>query len=263
MFVQWFIESQAEQMSKMGVIKTVVGDMMDPSDFRHALDGADAVYFICSAGNPDEYKMGKLAVSLSKEMKLKHFIYHSVLHSLLSEMPHHNQKNRVENALVNSGLDYTIIQPAVLMQNLQVSFEQVKQTGIWRQKFYTGNDKALCMVDLNDVAEAAAVIAENSESHIGATYELCGTENLKLNDVLNILGECYQREVTAEYISDSGLLNGLTKSGASEYKQDMMIKMFRHYNEHSFIGNARTLTALLGRKPHTLSEFIKETEKIS
>lgn len=173
------------------------------------------------------------------------------------------KKNQVENALVNSGLDYTIIQPAVLMQNLQMSLEQVKQTGVWHQKFYTGNDTALCMVDLNDVAEAAAVIAKNLKTHTGATYELCGTENLKLDDVLNILRERYHREVTAEYISDREFLSGLTKSGASEYKQDMMIKMFRHYNEHSFIGNAGTLTALLERKLHTLSEFLEEAEKIS
>ena len=207
--------------------------------------------------------MGQLAIEISKEMKLKHFIYHSVLHSLLSEMPHHDQKNRVENALVNSGLDYTIIQPAALMQNLQISLEQVKQTGVWHQKFYTGNDTALCMVDLNDVAEAAAVIAKNLGSHTGATYELCGTENLKLDGVINILSKIYCREITAEYISDQEFLSGLTKTGASEYKQNMMIKMFRHYNEHSFIGNAGTLTALLERKPHTLLDLLEENDKIN
>lgn len=256
-------ENQAEQMTEMGVGRAVVGDMMNPTDLRNALNGADAVYFICSAGNPDEYRMGQLSIDISKEMNLRHFIYHSVLHSLLLEMPHHKQKNQVENALVNSGLDYTIIQSAVLMQNLQMSLEQVKQTGVWRQKFYTGNDTALCMVDLNDVAEAAAVIAENLKSHTGATYELCGTENLKLDDVLNILRKRYCREITAEYISDQEFLSGLTKSGAGEYKQDMMIKMFRHYNEHSFTGNAGTLTALIERKPHTLLEFLEEADKIN
>lgn len=253
-------ESQAEQMAEMGVRKTVVGDMMNPDDLRKALEGADAIYFICSAGNSDEYRMGQLAIEVSKEMKLKHFIYHSVLHSLLWEMPHHKQKNQVENELVNSGLAYTIIQPAVFMQNLQMSLEQVKQTGIWHQKFYTGNDTALCMVDLNDMAEAVAVIVENPESHTGATYELCGTENLKLEDVLCVLRKRYHREITAEYISDQDFLNGLKKSGADEYKQDMMIKMFRHYNEHTFMGNARVLTSLLERKPHTLAEYFESED---
>lgn len=250
-------ESQVEQMSEMGVMKTVVGDMINPDDLKKALEGTDSIYFICSAGNPDEYRMGQLAIEISKEMKLKHFIYHSVLHSLLWEMPHHKQKNQVENALVNSGLAYTIIQPAVFMQNLQMSLEQVKQTGIWHQKFYTENDTALCMVDLNDVAEAVAIIAGDLESHTGATYELCGTENLKLEDVLHVLRSRYHREITAEYISDQTFLDGLRKSGADEYKQDMMIKMFYHYNEHSFMGNARVLASLLGRKPHTLSEYFE------
>ncbi len=193
-------------------------------------------------------------------MKLKHFIYHSVLHSLLWEMPHHKQKNQVENALVNSGLAYTIIQPAVFMQNLQMSLEQVRQTGIWRQKFYTGSDTTLCMVDLNDVAEAVAVIVGDLESHTGATYELCGTENLKLDDVIHVLRSRYHREIISEYISDQAFLDGLRKSGADEYKQDMMIKMFHHYNEHSFMGNARTLASLLGRKPHTLPEYFESED---
>lgn len=85
-------ESQAEQMAEMGVRRTAIGDMMNPTDLRSAHEGADAVYFICSAGNPNECRMGQLAIDISKEMKLKHFIYHSVLHSLLVEMPHHDQK---------------------------------------------------------------------------------------------------------------------------------------------------------------------------
>ena len=59
------------------------------------------------------------------------------------------------------------------------------------------------------------------------------------------------------------MLIGSTKSGASEYKQDMMMKMFRHYNEHSFIGNAGALTAVLERRSHTLLEFSLPLLKIS
>lgn len=254
-------ESQMKQMEDMGAARVVAGDMMNPDNLRYALEGADGIYFICSAGNPDEYRMGQLAIDIAKEMKLKHFIYHSVLHSLLWEMPHHKQKNQVENALVNSGLAYTIIQPAIFMQNIQMSLAQIEQTGIWHQKFYTENDTALCMVDLNDVAEAVAIIAEDMENHAGATYELCGTQNLKLEDVLAILRRQYHREITAEYISDQAFLDGLKKSGASEYKQDMMIKMFHHYNDHDFIGNARVLTSLLGRKPHTLLEYFQFEER--
>ena len=112
-------ESQTEQITAIGAKKAVVGDMLNLCDLQAAMDGADSIYFISSTANPNEYAMGQMAIDAAEKAGIKHFIYHSVLHSILREMPHHKQKNEVENLLVNSGLDYTILQPAVLMQNLQ------------------------------------------------------------------------------------------------------------------------------------------------
>ncbi len=156
---------QSEQMMAIGAKKAVVGNMLDPYDLQGAMDGVDSVYFICSTANSDECSMGQAAINVAEKAGIKHFIYHSVLHYILREMPHHRQKNDVENLLVNSGLAYTILQPAVLMQNLQMALEQVRQEGIWNQKFFTEKDTRLCMVDLNDVAEAAARIVQERERH--------------------------------------------------------------------------------------------------
>lgn len=251
-------ESQMDQMTVIGAKKAVVGDMLNLCDLQAAMDGADSIYFICSAANPNEYAMGQMAIDAAEKAEIKHFIYHSVLHSILREMPHHKQKNEVENLLVNSRLAYTILQPAVLMQNLHMALEQVKQEGIWNQKFFTEKDTRLCMVDLNDVAEAAAHIALERERHTGATYELCGPENLRMNDILRILEMRYHREITVNYTLDEVILNGLRKSGASEYRQDTMPKMFHHYNEADFLGSDVVLTSLLGRKPHTLAEYLEQ-----
>lgn len=251
-------ESQSKQMVAIGAQKAVVGDMLNPCDLQGAMDGADSVYFICSTANSDECAMGQMAIDAAEKAGIKHFIYHSVLHSILREMPHHRQKNDVENLLVNSRLAYTILQPAVLMQNLQMALEQVRQEGIWNQKFFTEKDTRLCMVDLNDVAEAAARIVQERERHTGATYELCGPENLRMNDIRRILETRYHREITVNYTPDEVILNGLRKSGASEYRQDAMLKMFHHYNEADFLGSDVVLASLLGRKSHTLAEYLEQ-----
>lgn len=251
-------ESQMDQMTAIGAKKAVVGDMLNLCDLQAAMDGADSIYFICSTANPNEYAMGQMAIDAAEKVGIKHFIYHSVLHSILREMPHHKQKNEVENLLVNSRLAYTILQPAVLMQNLHMALEQVRQEGIWNQKFFTEKDTRLCMVDLNDVAEAAARIAQEREWHTGATYELCGPENFRKEDIRSILEMRYQREITVKYTPDEVILSGLRKSGASEYRQDTMLKMFHHYNEADFLGSDVVLTSLLGRKPHTLAEYLEQ-----
>ena len=251
-------ESQSEKMISIGAEKVVVGNMLDPCCLQSAMAGMDSVYFICSTANPDECTMGRMAIDAAEKAGIQHFIYHSVLHSILHEMPHHKQKNDVENLLVNSKLAYTILQPTVLMQNLQMALEQVRLEGIWTQKFFTEKDTRLCMVDLNDVAEAAARIVQERERHIGATYELCGPENLRMNDIHRVLETRYHREISVKYIPDEAILNELRKFGASEYRQDVMLKMFHHYNETNFLGSDFVLANLLGRKPHTLAEYLEQ-----
>lgn len=137
------------------------------------------------------------------------------------------------------------------MQNLQMALEQVRQEGIWNQKFFTEKDTRLCMVDLNDVAEAAAHIAQERERHTGATYDL------RMNDIRRILETRYHREITVNYTPDEVILHRLRQSGASEYRQDAMLKMFHHYNNADFLGSDVVLAGLLGRKPHTLAEYLE------
>lgn len=191
-----------------------------------------------------------------------HFAYHSVLHSLLRELPHHAQKNDFENLLVNSGMWYTVLQPAVLMQNLQMSAVSLRQDGVWRQKFFSGTGTLLCMVDLEDVAEAAAVVLADPERHVGATYGLCGPRNYSAADILADLSSHYLRPVTSEFVPDAALLSGIPAGTEPDYRTATMLKMFRHYNEASFLGSPVTLTALLGRPPHSLRAYLAREHRV-
>ncbi|HVI42796.1 MAG TPA: NmrA family NAD(P)-binding protein [Anaerovoracaceae bacterium] len=140
------------------------------------------LYHICSAVNSHEVEIAQKVINAARLVKVEHFVYHSVLHSVLQEMPHHQKKLMVEEFLVNSGIPYTIIQPAVFMQNILESWKSLDEKGIFQQKFFTTPETRMCMVDLEDIAEAASIILTNS-GHTGATYELCGPENLSLSAV--------------------------------------------------------------------------------
>ena len=50
------------------------------------------------------------------EARVAHFVFHSAIHSLLSDMPHYGNKVKVEKAVIESSLDSTIVQPARYMQ---------------------------------------------------------------------------------------------------------------------------------------------------
>ncbi|MFP3668446.1 NmrA family NAD(P)-binding protein [Priestia sp. SIMBA_032] len=246
---------QIQEIKSLGQMEVVAGDMLDEKAVNEAFIGVSTVYHICPAVNPHEVEIGQMIIKAARLAKVEHFVYHSVLHSVLQDMPHHQKKLMVEELLVDSGIPYTIIQPAVFMQNILMSWKLLSEKGIFQQKFFTTQETRICMIDLEDLAEAASIIL-TSPGHIGATYELCGPENLSLSDMIAAMEQNFGREIKVETPQDAMFAAQLKKLGVGDYQVNTLLKMFQHYNEHGFIGNPNILTWILGRKPNNFSSFI-------
>jgi uncharacterized protein YbjT (DUF2867 family) len=246
--------SNSEKVKEAGAAEVFIGDMSEETDLREALHGVDTVYYICSAANPKEDEIGGQMIQIAKKMGNIYFVYHSVLHSVLQDMPHHKRKLHTEQLVVDSGLDFAVIQPAVFMQMLMPAVKSVQSGGPMLQKFFTSDDTQMSLVDMEDFAEAAAVIL-SSKDYANGTFELCGKGSYSLRDMETIFSEVTGREVKSAYITDDAFI-GLMKIDASSYRAQTLLTMFRHYNEHSFRGNGVLLSQILGREPHTLRQFV-------
>lgn len=134
-----FIHSKKNEEAVLaeGAAEVFIGDLTSRQDAANAMKGVDTVYFICNAFNPQEDEIGANLIDIAKSIGNITFIYHSVMHSLLSDMPHHQRKQKVEKTLVDSGIPYVIIQPTVFMQMLTPAIQSVKNGGPFVQKFYT------------------------------------------------------------------------------------------------------------------------------
>ena len=249
---------QIQEIKSLGDMEVVVGNMMDQKTVDEAFTGVSAVYHICSAVNPDEVQIGQTIINAAGKANVKHFVYHSVLHSILQDMPHHQKKLMVEELLVDSGIPYTIIQPAVLMQNILQSWNLLNEKGIFEQKFFTNSETRMCMVDLEDVAEVASIVL-TTPGHTGVTYELSGPENLSLSDMVEAMEQHFGGEIKVETLKDETFAAQLKNHGAQDYQVNTLLKMFQHYNEHGFIGNPNVLTWILCRRPNDFSSFIFKT----
>ncbi|MBG9472157.1 SDR family oxidoreductase [Priestia megaterium] len=246
---------QIQEIKSLGQMEVVAGDMLDQKAVNEAFIGVSTVYHICPAVNPHEVEIGQMIIKAARLAKVGHFVYHSVLHSVLQDMPHHQKKLMVEELLVDSGIPYTIIQPAVFMQNILMSWKLLSEKGIFQQKFFTTQETRICMIDLEDLAEAASIIL-TSPGHIGATYELCGPANLSLSDMIAAMEQHFGHKIKVETPQDAMFAAQLKNLGVGDYQVNTLLKMFQHYNEHGFIGNPNVLTWILGRKPNNFSSFI-------
>lgn len=260
-------EEQVSIAKSFGAEKVIAGDMRDEAAIRSAMRGVRAVYHICPNMSPDETVIAKLVIEAACEFGLRHFVYHSVLHPQTEKMNHHWQKLRVEEMVFESGLPFTILQPAPYMQNLLASWRSIAEGGVLRVP-YSVHSK-FSFVDLEDVAEAAKIVLTEPD-HINAIYELAGTLPMSHVEVAEIFSRVLKREVRAEEEeirdwqlraerSERSPRTQSKRQGMSEYAVENLIKMFEYYDQWGLIGNPNVLRWIVRRNPRSLESFVEST----
>jgi NAD(P)H dehydrogenase (quinone) len=252
--VRAFVRSLAHEaaLRARSVNEVVAGEMDDAHALSQAVRGADAIYHICPNVSPHEVVFAKALITAATNLGVSRFVYHSVLHPQIEAMPHHWNKLRVEEMLFGSGLDTTILQPTAYMQNSFGEWDRMKREGIYRVPYPV--ETRLSLVDLDDVAEAAATVLMNS-GHSGATYELVGTRPLSQTEIAEIFGQALKKPVRAEAESIEAWEQRARDAGMDGYTRETLIKMFRAYAGEGLKGNTNVLGWLLGRPPTTLAAF--------
>lgn len=245
---------QAQTMRNLGALDVLVGDLCDQTAVRQAVRGVRGVYHICPNVSPDEVAIGELLIAAARSAEVEHFVFHSVLHPQIEAMPHHWGKLRVEERLFESGLNFTILQPTTYMQNVLASWDQIMQQGIYEVPYAV--DTRLSMVDLEDVAQVAALVL-TQDGHAGATYELVGVESISPAEAAATFSRCLNHPVRAEPVRLDIWENRARAAGLGKEQVAMLVKMFRYYDLYGFRGNSRVLNCLLGGPPTRFDTFVE------
>jgi NAD(P)H dehydrogenase (quinone) len=237
-------EGQRSVALEAGAVHAAVADLGDAAHMRAVLTGHDALYHLAPNIHPDEAELTRIAVEAAHKCGVRRFVLHSVLAPYLPAMPHHLRKAESERVLRGSQLDWTILQPASYAQNVQLN--AVRRTGVLTVPYRTSAQ--FTPVDLDDVAEAAAVVLTEPGHHY-ASYELCGPEVLDTDGIAvgltAVLGMGVEaREQYREEWSESA------RDLSTQARNDLLA-MFDYYDRHGLVGNPRALAGLIGRSPTT------------
>lgn len=252
--VRAFVRSSAHAaaLRAMGGNDVVVGAMDDPPALARATEGVQAIYHICPNVSPHEIVFAKALVAAATSSGVPRLVYHSVLHPQIEAMPHHWNKLRVEEMLFSSPLDITILQPTAYMQNCLAEWDRMVGSGIYRVPYPV--ETRLSLVDLDDVAEVAAIVLTNA-GHSGATYELVGTPPLSQVGIAETFAEALNKPVRAEAEAIESWDQRARAAGMDDYSRETLAKMFLAYSRDGLKGNPNVLGWLLGRPPTSLARF--------
>jgi len=244
---------QIVRLESLGVDDALVGDLLDPVSVTRAVQGVRAIYHIAPNVSPDEAAIGRIVINAAQSANVERFIFHSVLRPQIEAMPHHWQKLRVEELLFESGLSFTILQPTIYMQNVLAHWDQILKNGVYPVPY--SPETRLSMVDLDDVAQAAAAVL-TGPSHGEATYELVGVPAISQIDVANTLSEQLNRLVMVKVVPLEEWERNARASDMGDYQVTTLLKMFRYYERYGFAGNSNVLNCLLQRQPASFSDFV-------
>jgi len=251
---------QIPLITSLGVRDVLVGDLSNQLDMDRICDRVQAVYHICPNVSPDEESIGQTVIAAAQSARIEHFVFHSVLHPQTEGMPHHWKKLRVEEQLIQSGMPFTILQPAVYMQNILAHWETICDQGIYPIPYPV--ETRLSFVDLLDVAQAAAIVMTES-GHRDAIYELVGTYGITQTEVAGILSQYLNQTVKIKVIPLSVWETQARARGLGNYQIEALSRMFRFYGQHGLSGNPKMLSWLLQHPPSTLEKFIECTTRQS
>jgi uncharacterized protein YbjT (DUF2867 family) len=249
-------EASAAKLKAAGVAETAIGDLTKDDDIKRAMAGVRSVMHIPPRFREDEAEIGKRVLNAAVAEKVGHFLFSSVFHSQMRDMDHHFNKLIIEEALIDSGLPFTIIQPASFMQNLRVEWPVVKEKGVY-QRAYSQHQK-MALIDTDDLGEAAAKIL-TEPGYTGAIFELCGPDRLTNAEMAAVLTEVSGRTIRAEKQSLEDWKTWATGRGWKPWAMEAYMKMCRHYDAHGYAGgNPLVLQAILGRAAGNYRDFTKK-----
>ena len=173
----------------------------------------------------------------------------------MRDLDHHFNKLLVEEAVIDSGLAFTILQPASFMQNLRVEWPAIKERGVYLRA-YSAQQK-MALIDTEDLGEAAARVLTEPQ-YRGGVFELCGPDRLTNDEMAAIITEEWGKPIRADKQSLEDWKVWATGRGWKPWSMEAYMKMCRHYDAHGYAGgNPLVLSAILGRAPGGYRAFVK------
>ncbi len=247
-------ETSRAALNAAGVADVVVGDMCDDDVLARAMAGVETVYHIGPTLHPGERQVGFAAVDAARAAGVRHFVFSSVLHAITTDLVQHEIKRDIEEHLLSSGLEFTILQPTNYM--LPPRLRPVFERGLFRLSWSL--DRRQSLVDLGDVTDVAAAVLADRERHGGATYELVAPGRYTAHDLAGIMAGIVGRDVAVEQIgADEFLRERIGEPDRFPYQAKTMRAITARYSSHDFVGNPNVLTWLLGRPPTTYAQFVQ------
>lgn len=253
-------ESKAAGLKAKGV-NIRVGDYHDPASMETAFQGVEKLLLISSSDFNNRLQQHKNAVDAAKKAGVKHIFYTGVTMKDINASPLRpllEDHFQTEDYIREKGLKYTFLRNTLYFDVIPMFLgEKVLETGI----YFPAEEGKVAFATRADLAEATALLL-TGEGVENQTFHLTGAKAVSFADIARELSALTGKEVSYHSPEPKEFEATLKQFGLPEGIVQMSVLFAAGMKNNDFENTEDTLGDILGRKPKSLSDFLRETYAI-
>lgn len=245
----------AQSLSQGGVQVRRV-DYDDPASLPEAFAGVEAILIISTyADNSKRLQQHQNVIEAAKRAGVRRLVYTSFLDAGPEALSEHSRLVHypTEQALIQSGLSYTILRHALYADLFVNDLALTLETGVLRR----ASGKAACAyIARDDLGVSAAAVLANP-GHENRIYTETMLQTVTGDEAAKAIGEVYGREVRYEAVAAEDWPAFMERYyGVPLHLARSAIGTMRAVESGAFDVVTTDYERIAGRKPQTLKEFL-------
>ena len=238
---------KAAALAQAGV-EVAEGDLGVPSTIDAAMQGVSAVVLVSPGIPAQELNVVGSAVRAGAG----HVVKITSKASAESPIARRRGQAEIENGLIASGLDYTLLRNNAYMQNFLMLAPAIASASSFGS---SAGDGRIGMIDTRDVAAVAAEIAVSPGLHAGETYWPSGPERLSYSDAADVLSKVLGRPITFHPVTFAEERQAMISAGVPETVAGDNAKALSLFVQGDSDYVTDDVPTILGRPARTFEQF--------
>lgn len=238
-------------------IATVILDFDDEYTYQKAFEGIDRVLII-TGYTVDMLRQSKALLDSAKKAGVKHVVHLGACGRDDTTVAHWAWHQLVERYIEWSGFSFTHLRPETFMQNLlNYGGKKAIENGIINAYV---EDARLSWVDVDDVAQVAALALSNPALHNGKTYRL-GYDAKTFDELAALMTSIIGKPFQYKALSPEVFLQTMVDAGAEMTYMNCVYDHWKRYAAGNIPGADDTFDnfpSITGKQPTKWIDFIEK-----
>lgn len=242
-----------EELAAAG-FRVAAVDFADTAKVSDLIAGHRDIVLI-SGSDPDRLAQHLSVIEAAKHAGVAHIYYTSGVRADDDRFTINADHKATEDALINSGVTYTILRNTWYIENYLQSLDGPRHTGVLAAA--TG-DAVVAAATRQDLGEALAVVV-TTDGHDNLTYHLSGDTDFTYTDIAEAMSTVLGREVIYQPVPAENLRMMLTGAGIDAELADFLVGLDETIAAGEYARVGDDLATLLGRPTTGLVEGLRAT----